>query len=206
MDAELEDALRRAESELDELDPLDDAGRAALEAAQADVLSAEVALARHRQEEYAVVVDLGVRWAPGANAPFVVSGEHHAVVVFRTADATADSDRFALVEFDQVRELRFGGPAEDAVDRHPLSGRGLTWFAAHEVHDSRWSADRVELGADEAGGWEGVRHFFVTFHDRSVEVLARRVSARPFVGRAAEARQEAFRVVSSGEDEPIWLT
>jgi hypothetical protein len=86
-----------------------------------------------------------------------------------------------LVEFIGVHSVLFGGPNEEALQGHPLYGRGLDFYATHEIHASRWisEAERVNsVHPHHQGGWhQTLRHFVITFHDETLECLARDVRA-----------------------------
>jgi hypothetical protein len=85
----------------------------------------------------------------------------------------------ALVEFVGAHAVMFGGPNDEALGGHRLYGRGLEYHAIHEVHASSWitEAERVNsVHPHHQGGWHAwLRHFVITFHDETLECLARDV-------------------------------
>jgi hypothetical protein len=156
-----------------------------------DVESAERELARLRGEEYAVPIDLGVRWDIGAPMPHVVAASGRALVLFYRAvpnetwdgtsvevvDPTSDQPAaLGLIEFIHVHSIKFGGPNDEAIEGHPLSGRGLSGYRAHQVIDSRWIAEEERINSVHPmhrGGWhQSLNHYVLCFHDDLLECLA----------------------------------
>ncbi|HEY1919864.1 MAG TPA: hypothetical protein VGH27_30195 [Streptosporangiaceae bacterium] len=128
-------------------------------------------------EEYAEVPDLGLAWDTAAPLPYLLSSGHHAFVLFRlirdqhqggTAEprsVTTEVSRpieFGLVEFVRPSLLTFGEPNDEGLSDHRLYGKGLDFYAAHEVQGSQRLRD--------AGG--GGRHYVFTFQDETLECVA----------------------------------
>jgi hypothetical protein len=116
-----------------------------LSAAEDEVLVAERELARVIGDEYAVELDLGLTWSIGAPLPHVLANGGRAFVLFYLADpdpswdgtwvrlvdpAASDAEPLGVVEFHYVHSIKFGGPNDEAIDGHPLTGKGLAAYAA----------------------------------------------------------------------------
>ena len=67
----------------------------------------------------------------------------------------------AVLRFDGVTWHQFGAPNDEALPTHPLYAVGLGYYGFWEVLDS----PRVPVGS-------ALRHWAVTFHDETLEVVA----------------------------------
>ena len=65
----------------------------------------------------------------------------------------------AVIRFNGVKDWAYGHPNDEALQEHPLWGRGLTFYEFHQVRPSE--GDVVQ--------WIG------TFHDGTLTVLAKSV-------------------------------
>jgi hypothetical protein len=59
--------------------------------------------------------------------------------------ADADRSRFVVVEMRGCSQIRFGGPSDEAMSGHPLYGKGLDGYRAHEVVNSRWIEEAIKI-------------------------------------------------------------
>ena len=87
-----------------------------------------------------------------------------------------------IVEFKQVTSVKVGSPNDEVLHGHPLWGSGLEYYRAHEVRNSPWitelmNVNRVHDSFDESR-WSGTRHFVLTFRDETLECVARRTVTR----------------------------
>ena len=213
---ELERDLEAARARLSELYKAVPVDRSATAAARDAIRSAEIGLARVRGEQYAEPLDLGVSWDAGAPLPVLIADDYRAVVVCYAVDSRppiaaprqlqpgsnyfdAGPEAFALIEFKGPVEVRLGGPNEEGLEALDLASRGLRRFEAHVVRNSRWLSERIYLQskwrASAAQDWDGMQHYFLTFHDSMIEALAWDIVARQFIGRRDEALTEAQRMV-----------
>jgi hypothetical protein len=210
----LEQALAKARRDQQQVGWSDLA--AALEAGRR-VLEAERALAAERGEPYATVLDLGLRWGAGAPEPHLVCSHARAILICYVGDpdpawdgtsvtvvspADTHESTFAVIEFDRHVTVRFGHPNDEVLSGHPLWGRGLQPYAAHEVHNSPLLAEHVRINSvhpyhDDAG-WAPVRHYFLAFHDDVVDILARDISARTTRGTMRSLLTAASNAVVDG--------
>lgn len=146
--------------------------------------------ARDTGQEYADVLDLGIELDPGAPLPHVLADGHNVFILFylrptRAHDGTTVTvanprgadEPVGLIEFTGVHSVLFGGPNDEALDGHPLHGRGLRPYAIHEVHSSRRITEAEQINSvhlHHQPGWHDIlRHFVITFHDETFECLAR---------------------------------
>lgn len=130
--------------------------------------------------------------APAADVPdpMVLSNEHAVVLSYATVplppmpiglvmhivDPAAQEPPIAMVRFHACRIFSFGAPSDEGLAGHPLFGRGLRLYAAHEVQPSSWIRElerrnRVHPRHDPAA-FERLRHFVLTFHDSTFEGVA----------------------------------
>jgi hypothetical protein len=98
-----------------------------------------------------------------------------------SAGATALSDATtvapcALFSFTYTRIHFFGLPNDEALNAHPLSGRGLKAHSAFEVKNSSWVYQLEKMTPryreHDQERFEALRHFIFTFHDSTFECLA----------------------------------
>jgi hypothetical protein len=137
--------------------------------------------------------DPGVRMDTGAPLPHVFSGGNQTIVLFHsgfdhdpewdgktvtTIDTQDDQDRhFSWMRFDGVTACLFGPPNDEALTGHPLWGHGLEFYQFHTVTNSGWIAELQERNRvhrhhkDEP--WSQLQHFVITFHDETLEVVAK---------------------------------
>ena len=172
-------------------------GDAAFSAALDEQGAAERRLAAARGEEYAVPFELGVVWSGGAPLPHLLSSGLRSFVAFyleerdpdwdgtyvRMVDPTDDAvESLALAEFKGAVAVKMGPPNDEVLYGHPLYGRGLGWYGAYVVENSRWLAELVEINRVherfDPQTWEGRRHFLLVFHDETVEAIASDIEVR----------------------------
>jgi hypothetical protein len=175
-------------------------------------LAAERALAKARGQQYADVTDLGVEWDTGAPCPHLLSGGGKAVVLFYARDvdpawdgtyvtvvnpAAGQVENLGVVEFDRVSSVRIGAPNDEAIQGHPLHGRGLRAYAAHEIHNSEWLEEHILVNAvhpsHSEDAWRQKHHYLLAFHDEMVECLAGGIRARRMRAPFPEAFTELAR-------------
>lgn len=109
----------------------------------------------------------------GAPSPVIAATEGK--LALRYYAGSRELTRVRIV-FESPRAHYFGPPNDEALDGHPLYRFGLTFYAAHEVHHSRWieelrDRNRVHHRHHDSQ-FDGLRHFIWTFHDSTFEVLA----------------------------------
>ena len=138
---------------------------------------------------YAQRVDLGIKWDADTPKPVLLSSLRTFVVFYlsvhdpvarrtdpRLRDPQADHD-IGVVEFKRVTSIKIGSPNREVLREHPLWGSGLEFYSAHEVENSPWIAELAEVDRaherfDESQ-WDGHRHYVLTFHDETLECVAK---------------------------------
>lgn len=170
-----------------------------------DELQAERDLAAARGEPYALVIDIGPPWDTGAPLPHVISNGSRAFVVCLASQPDANWDgtyvtvvspadaspsAFVVIEISGCGEMRFGGPNDEALSGHPLYGRGLAGYRAHEVMNSAWIEDAIKVNSvhpyHSDAPFRRLHHYVLLFHDEMLEALAHGISSRLVTGTMRE--------------------
>ena len=147
---------------------------------------------------YAERVDLGVMWDAGTPMPVLLSGLRTFVAFYLSArdplsGGTSPRVRdpraghgIGVVEFKRMTSVKVGFPDDEVLRGHPLWGSGLDFYRAHEVKNSPWLAELMDVDrADEhfeESRWTGRRHYLLTFHDGTLECVAKWTIARAAPG------------------------
>jgi hypothetical protein len=138
---------------------------------------------------YAQRVDLGVKWDADTPMPVLLSGlRTFAAFYLSVHDSVGDTTNprarnpqadhgIGIVEFKRVTSIKIGFPNDEVLRGHPLWGSGLEFYSAHEVKNSPWiielmTVERAHERFDESQ-WSGRRHFVLTFHDETLECVAK---------------------------------
>lgn len=61
--------------------------------------------------------------------------------------ADAHPSPFVVIEMWGCAEIHFGGPDDEAIRGHPLHGKGLAGYRAHEVVNSAWIEDAIKVNS-----------------------------------------------------------
>src|SRR2546423_1486653 len=73
-----------------------------------------------------------------------------------------------------------------AIQGHPLHGKGLRTYAAHQVVNSHWIAEAERVNSvhpQHRGGWhERLNHYVFCFHDEMFECLAEGFTTARYLG------------------------
>jgi hypothetical protein len=146
--------------------------RDALRSALDEVLVAERGLARAHGVEYAIELDPPLRWDTGAPLPHLLANGHDAYLMFHLPDrdpgwdgtsvrimnpASGGAVPLGVVKLSRVHSVKLGGPNDEALHGHPLTGQGLRLYGAHRVLNSQWIAEeengstQFTLSTAEAG-------------------------------------------------------
>src|SRR5260370_1843221 len=118
------------------------------------VLEAERALFLAKGEEVAVACDWASLWDPNDPSPHVLSSALRTYLIYNvnkwklseaspysSSENTIDEPVIALVEFTHCYAYRFSNINEEVLTGHPLWGKGLDLYGAHEVIHSQWLAE-----------------------------------------------------------------
>lgn len=158
-------------------------------AARQAVLQAERALSLEKGEETAVACEWPVRWDKGAPLPHIVASGYKTYLLYIVdvpdpkwdgtyvnVVQTTDTLSIAIVEFLRCESFRFGGPNDEVLTGHPLWGKGLEYYEAHVVANSRWLAEQERINSVHSlynpNIWKTLKHYLLLFHDETFECLA----------------------------------
>lgn len=135
---------------------------------------AEADLAAEHGEPYARVIDPGFNYSP--DSPRLLQSTKMTLLVVgthvRVGGAVTDS-QFKVLRFLDCCWTTFGHPNDEAIDGHPLSGRGLEFLSVCEVFNSPWNARMREQNKVSFPNFEmaPVRHLIFTFKEQTFECL-----------------------------------
>jgi hypothetical protein len=178
---------------------------AELAAARKQLLVAQRETAHAAGDEYADELNIGLAWDTGAPLPHLLANGHRTYLLFYLADpdpswdgtstrvvhpGAADRVPLGVVEFHHAYSVKLGGPNDEAITGHPLSGKGLRPYAAHQVVNSRWITAQEQINSvhpSHRGGWhDRLNHYVFCFHDETLECLAESFTAEQHHGSPHE--------------------
>lgn len=160
-------------------------------AAEQALLAVERELAASRNEEHAVPIDFPVQWDVGAPLPQLLVNDFRALLLFRVkgpdpnwdgsyatvkGPPSEQTESLALVEFKGCTSAKLGSPNDEALDGHPLAGKGLEAYTAQLVKRSRWLAELQKINSVHSNyrrdAWQHRNHYVLWFHDKTFECIA----------------------------------
>jgi hypothetical protein len=166
-------------------------------AAAEEVRRAERDRARARCETYAEIIDIGPRWDTGAPLPHLISNGSRAFILCRASQPDPDWDgsyvrmvsaadeqpaAFVVIELRGCLDIRLGAPSNEAIRGHPLYGKGLSPYQAHEVANSEWVGQHIKINSAHPQHsdtpFRRLRHYLLLFHDEMAEALADGIQSR----------------------------
>ena len=161
-----------------------------------ECLELERKLAKFNSDPYAMPYDWPVRWDIGAPLPIILSGDGKVFLIYFVSKVNSNYDPLrvkfmegtkaesselaykekwiALVEFRNCLIYKFGAPSDETIDRHELWGKGLSFYDAHLVENSRWINELVggAFGSLSTDAYSRTKHLIFAFHDDFFECLA----------------------------------
>ena len=97
------------------------------------------------------------------------------------AYVTQTAGEYAVVLFQGVQQHTYGYPNDEALAGHPLYKLGLQFYAFNEVTDSPQVKELTARNASVFPGghnpFRSARHWVVSFHDETLEVIGSAVSS-----------------------------
>jgi hypothetical protein len=134
---------------------------------------AERRLAASRGQQYAVPVDFGTGWDVAVPSPYLFAATRIACVLFDLGDP---APTIGVLEFIDVHSIRMGMPNDEAIEGHPLHGKGLGSYGAYEVHNSLLLEEHIRMNSvhphHQEATWRRLHHYVLLFHDEMLECLA----------------------------------
>jgi hypothetical protein len=116
----------------------------------------------------------------GSPCPAIHSDEHRLLCAYYVGDRVMPHGTVAVLRFEGVLQFRLGYPNDEALQGHPLAKFKLEPYAAYLVENSPLIAEienqnRVHP-AFRPGMYSKFRHWIITFHDETLEVVAQRAA------------------------------
>lgn len=127
----------------------------------------------------------------GAPVPLVVASEDVVLISYLAFDEAP-----CVITFTEPTAHYLGAPNDEALPGHPLYAVGLPYYSFVEVLNSEWietlrGRNRVHSKPDDRM-FDNLRHFILTFHDSTAEVVARGYS----ISRSSEAVDEVINALA----------
>jgi hypothetical protein len=117
--------------------------------------------------------------------------------------ADAHPSLFVVIELRGCAEIRFGGPNDEAIAGHPLHGKGLAAYRAHEVRNSAWIEEAIKVNSvhpsHSDAPFRQLHHYALLFHDEMIKALAGSIESRLVKGTMRGIMQD---LAGSLIDEP----
>ncbi len=137
----------------------------------------------------------------GAPMPAVYSDETGLTCAYFVGAKHHRSGSTALLHFEGVLYYAMGYPNDEALDAHPLYEHGLKHYGFHLISESPLIADldrRNRMHEPHVVGryQKDFRHWVVTFHDETLEVVGRsaRVLGVTTIDPTTAVRQRDLRL------------
>ena len=147
--------------------------------------------------------------SPGAPLPHVFANEDRLLVAYivntpdpsfdgtnpRSISSATESQSIAILTADPYLALQFGPPNDEAISGHRLYGLGLQLYSAFEVLNSSWIASLEKANRVHSSHmpklFSAYRHFILTFHDSTLEFVARSFAVSLHQGTVLPTLMEA---------------
>ena len=114
----------------------------------------------------------------GAPLPAVHSDGHDLLCAYVLNSTGAPAHSVAILKFEGVLQYRFGYPNDEALSGHPLYPFGLEYYGFFTVENSPLISEIEKQNEchpqHRSGIYAKFRHWVVTFHDETLEVIALR--------------------------------
>jgi hypothetical protein len=114
----------------------------------------------------------------GAPCPAVHSDGQNLLCAYFISSTVAPDGSVAILKFEGVLQYRFGYPSDEALGGHPLYQFGLEQYGFFAVKNSPLIAEIERQNECHSRHRPGIfakfRHWVVTFHDDTLEVIALR--------------------------------
>jgi hypothetical protein len=105
--------------------------------------------------------------------PQILANDDSLVLAYEMAPS---GEEYAIVKLILPRAHYFGPPNDEAMSGHPLAERGLGPYGVFEVRNSSWIRALEQMNrvhpSYNASRFRALRHFVLTFHDKTFECVA----------------------------------
>lgn len=113
----------------------------------------------------------------------------------------------ALVEFIKPNTHKFGTVNDEAASGHPLYEKGLEFYSAHIIENSKWIEElktihKVHPYFSESH-WSNRKHFLLFFHDEMFEIVAEGFRIETHHTTFLELATEAIRRINGVNSKNI---
>ena len=168
------------------------------------VRQAECAVAASAGDQYAVPLDLGFKPSSAVTAPLLILTPHSVILAFsawKKASEGSPHSGTAIVEFDGCCWSTFGYPNDEALEGHPLWGRGLAHYGIFDVHNSPWVRRMTEqnrVAFPNTKDDSETRHLIFSFHDNTFECLCRGIKAASISSEPLGELTSSFAKICKG--------
>lgn len=147
--------------------------------ARSTELSLERKVAAAKNEEYAETIEFPARWDTGSPCPHLLTNGQKTYLLFYLQERLLEkwqNEAIVQVQFMGCFNTRFGAPNEEVMHGHPLYGKGIDYYEAQIVHNSKWLAEIEAINRVHAqynpDRWRRLNHYLFWFHDDTFECLA----------------------------------
>lgn len=115
----------------------------------------------------------------GAPCPMLVCDEYNLYVAFymQEQEEIIEFEAVGLLKFCDFNTFKFGAPNSEVFHGHPLHSKGLEAYGTFQINRSSWVQElRIQnsvhpFHSDDA--FNNLKHFVWSFHDTTLEVVAR---------------------------------
>jgi hypothetical protein len=159
-----------------------------LRSLKTEVLTSERQLAAARNEPYAIPWKWPVDWTFSVFQPIVVSNGRRILLMYPAQDKEsapkAKKDRIqytAILTFKGCVSCKYGDPNDEAIEGHPLYGRGIDVGGAYIIMNSPWLEELKKINSvhpqNDNQSWSEKRHYLLFFKDNAYECIAKDVTS-----------------------------
>jgi hypothetical protein len=124
-----------------------------------------------------------VAWGAGTPTPILLLGLRTFVIFYKGTRPVVTvrelaAEPGAIVEFKRMTSVKIGPPNAEGLHGHALWGSGLELYSAHEVNNSPWITELMRMEStdehiNQDQWWSGNRHYILTFHNKTLECVAK---------------------------------
>lgn len=114
----------------------------------------------------------------GSPCPAIHSDGHRLLCAYYVGRGAHAQGTAAVLRFEGVLQFRMGYPNDEALHGHPLAKLGMEHYEVYLVENSPLIAELEDQNrvhpSFRPGMYDQFRHWILTFHDETLEVVALR--------------------------------